>query len=119
MKDIENALLGRTIVRAEIDLLEDNFLRITCLDAIITLRVDGDCCSYSYFVAHENPCGRVLGVEDRSDNLSVQETRSNETTILYHALLIKTDQGHFTIDWRNSSNGWYDGTIALESVVAR
>ena len=32
-------------------------------------------------------------------------------------ILITTDKGHITVDWRNDSNGYYDGTIRASLVT--
>jgi hypothetical protein len=31
--------------------------------------------------------------------------------VSWHFLVFKTDKGHVTVDWRNDSNGYYDGWV--------
>ena len=83
----------------------------------IVLDLDGDCCSVSYFEAEslkdlQSLVGeRIVQIERVDSSLpgnKVVELRADEE-ILYHALKITTDKQELVVDWRNESNGYYDG----------
>jgi hypothetical protein len=105
--------------------------------------LEGDCCSVSEFTPEgleafkELQGARVLAVEAREggsvrDDGSLSalihgtppalERRTIDLAMRYpstqdvdawHFLVFTTDRGHVTIDWRNSSNGYYDGTCTM------
>lgn len=80
--------------------------------------LDGDCCSTSDFtddamLAFKELIGRtIVSIEDRdgSSSQAVEEKYPEGDQLSWHFLVITTDKGHVTIDWRNDSNGYYDGT---------
>jgi hypothetical protein len=107
-----------------------------------TFQLDGDCCSTSYFtpeaeLAFKELIGaKILAVEHRGgasvgstwgtyeadDRLPLDaKERSKELEAKYppsdcdswHFIVFTTDKGHVTIDWRNCSNGYYDGSCTV------
>lgn len=75
--------------------------------------VDGDCCSHSYYTdtkQFEELVGTTItDIEERNG----KEEEIDYDVIRWHFLVFVTDKGHVTIDWRNDSNGYYDGTANL------
>lgn len=58
---------------------------------------------------------RIIEVEER--NLGEVPSDREEEVVIGHVLVFKMDGGHQTIDWRNNSNGYYDGTASLTLVA--
>lgn len=79
----------------------------------IVFELEGDCCSSSYF---DNDCkldikdimGHTVRLIETRDAGSVESDNDWES-ILQYMTTITTDKGHFTLSWRNSSNGYYCG----------
>lgn len=80
----------------------------------LTLRLTADCCSTSYFadVKQFDPLvgATIFDLEER--DLGEVENPESECTKA-HCLVFTTNRGHETIDWRNDSNGYYDGTVIM------
>lgn len=78
----------------------------------VRLWLTADCCSKSYFTdptQFQEVVGReILDIEER---LGEGFEDSDSDVVKPHFLIITTDQGHVTIDWRNESNGYYDGEL--------
>lgn len=100
-------------------------------------KLDGDCCSSSEYTpeglgAFQDLLGRrIQKVEDRHGgnvgyrgdegelNPRVQKLARQyppSESDSWHFLIFETDRGHVTVDWRNQSNGYYDGSISLVAV---
>lgn len=91
----------------------------------LRLALDGDCCSSSYYsdMAQFNELvgSTIRGVEERDgesrDGLDEdakkleKEKGEYRDEVSWHFLVFTTDKGHVTIDWRNDSNGYYDGSV--------
>lgn len=79
----------------------------------VQLNLQGDCCSGSYF--EDNSCDEMeglVGEELRSierASARIEDKEVEYTVSKYHALKITTDKSSLTVDWRNDSNGYYDG----------
>lgn len=80
----------------------------------IEYQLDGECCSKSYFADekqfHELKGRRLRNFEFR-DGVGVRDDYPHDG-VKTHFLVFTTDEGHATIDWRNESNGYYDGRCA-------
>lgn len=85
----------------------------------VRLALTADCCSESYF--ERMSVKEALSLYDQelqsirqvSSKISDFEDSENFKAIKYHAIELVTDVGVTTIDWRNDSNGYYDGTCAV------
>lgn len=95
----------------------------------------GDCCSVSEYTpeglaAFQELLGaEIRGVEDRCAEIRMDQSAgredltARETKLIekyppedhdsWHFLVFITDRGHVTIDWRNMSNGYYDGNVSI------
>jgi hypothetical protein len=89
----------------------------------VTLRLtlDAGCCSESFFTSpaqfNELVGSTVLAVEERSSRADGAQPVGEDCTqdcMSWHFLVFVTDLGHITIDWRNDSNGYYDGNLCWE-----
>lgn len=83
------------------------------------IRLEGDCCSSNYFTSPAEQFGELVGAtiqsaEERDgssrDGMPASE---NGDEVSWHFLVFVTERGHTTIDWRNDSNGYYDGSVYL------
>ena len=54
-------------------------------------------------------------MEERS--LGEVPSKEGEDSVSGHCIVFTTDQGHETIDWRNDSNGYYDGSASFNIVA--
>lgn len=83
--------------------------------------LDGDCCSSSDYTPEglaafaELPGATIASIEERNGTSTdgLEEKYPASDVDSWHFLVITTNKGHVTIDWRNSSNGYYDGTCFL------
>lgn len=80
----------------------------------VVLDLYGDCCSQSFYTDpaqfNELVGAKVQAVAERAG----ESPNGGETSP--HFLVFETDRGHVTIDWRNESNGYYDGWVASKVV---
>lgn len=80
----------------------------------IVVLVEGDCCSSSWVEAIENPEAVVgMPVVDAHDlELERVEEYKDGAYFQFYGFSISTIQGTCTIDYRNSSNGYYGGYLS-------
>lgn len=106
----KHILEGRTILNIQI--ASDKLaLRFETDKGDVVAKVDGDCCSHTWIeeveVLATLPCS-VAAVED----LSLRKSECVDyDTIQFYGCKITTDKGDITIDYRNSSNGYYGGDL--------
>lgn len=110
-------LVGKRIHRI---LIEDGEQRIRFETdgGPVTYITEGDCCSETWFADILNPQA-LLGAQVRS--VEILETvylpddeRSRQDMDRAYGIKLTTDKGTVTLVYRNSSNGYYGGTIYLE-----
>lgn len=93
-------------------------------------RLEGDCCSSSSFTdeglaAFSELAGRtIVEATERTDS-RLEDWAAREAALVekyppgdvdsWHFLVFVTDKGHVTVDWRNESNGYYDGTLEMDA----
>lgn len=120
-----DALVGRIVVL--VDVTGGDSSAEIFLDSGDAFRFElyGDCCSSSHFTAdalaqfRELIGARILAVEDRTNDEpapSLNEANPGDVNS-WHFLVFTTDRGHVTIDWRNDSNGYYDGMLSMQSIA--
>lgn len=92
---------------------------------VLVLELEGGCCSQSYFSDvrqfDELIGAKIQAIEDRDgesrEGLDDEDKNNcpirapNRECVSWHFLVFVTDKGHVTIDWRNDSNGFYDGSV--------
>lgn len=120
MKECEvSTLVGHVITDVSVVNVaaKDDMVYLTLEDnKRVVLRLEGDCCSRSYFKDDAElralvGAGKITSAELRE--LGALESDTGGDVTRCHALVITTEKGSFTIDWRNDSNGYYDGTLVL------
>ncbi len=131
MSDLERAMVVLTtapVVKVQHDdALEDKYgderdsVKISLANGReVTAYLYGDCCSRSFFADakqfKELVGATILSAEEREgagirDQEGFHTDRDDHYEIKPHFLVFTTDKGHVTIDWRNESNGYYDGYV--------
>ena len=115
--DTKNPLIGKT-VRA-VHLADDKGAIRFDVDGCepIIARADGDCCSHTWIEGLDTPSlligGEVTAVED----LAMPDLGQPDEydVIEYYGCKITTTKGACVIDYRNSSNGYYGGSLSWPS----
>lgn len=109
----QNVLVGKTII--EVQLAGDSMAVKFVLDggANVIASSYADCCSHTWVEHIEMPAlglpALVVGVESLG---AVKEDSEVEGgCIRFYGTKIITDRGEIFIDYRNSSNGYYGGSL--------
>lgn len=101
----------------------DNLVKLELEDGrTLNLALGAGCCSHSYYTDvkqfHELLGAAIQNVEEREGRIDRLEDQKDEdgwyvgeVTMKWHFLVFTTSAGHVTIDWRNDSNGYYDGEV--------
>lgn len=111
---MENKLIGKKIV--DVKIAEDKLAMLFVCDngEELVVRVDADCCSYTWIESVELPAlgfpFTVIACDDLDMNKEPLENEEYECLQFYGAKII-TDKGDMVIDYRNDSNGYYGGDI--------
>lgn len=111
---MENKLIGKKIV--DVKIAEDKLAMLFVCDngEELVVRVDADCCSYTWIESVELPAlgfpFTVIACDDLDMNKEPLENEEYECLQFYGAK-ITTDKGDMVIDYRNDSNGYYGGEI--------
>jgi hypothetical protein len=118
----QNCLIGKVI--ASIELAEDRGAIKFVLDdgSEIIARCDGDCCSNTWIEDLINP-EAAIGPVLKAENIGLPEEFQQPTKhegfyeeeMQYYGFLIETPNGRCTIAYRNSSNGYYGGSLVWPS----
>ena len=111
------ALIGRRINSVSID-DEKQTIVFTTDKGPVVYSAYGDCCSHSWF---EHLTGTdVLAGEIVNKVVNRPMPESNEIdseTIRYYGWTLETSKGRFDIEMRNSSNGYYGGSVHVGETV--
>lgn len=114
----ENILVGKTI--SAVKIAEDKkAILFETEEGPVVARADGDCCSSTWIEHVELPALGfpvvVLAVEDIDlplPTLTEEQTAEKESGELkFYGCKISTARGDIVIDYRNSSNGYYGGSL--------
>ena len=117
---MENKLIGKKIV--DVKIAEDKLAMLFVCDngEELVVRVDADCCSYTWIESVELPAlgfpFTVIACDDLDMNKEPLENEEYECLQFYGAK-ITTDKGDMVIDYRSDSNGYYGGDIVWPGEV--
>ena len=113
-----NPLIGQTI---EAILLADDRAAIKFVlsgGREVVARCDGDCCSHTWIedvinpeAALGSPVVSAHDVDLPEDLRLPTKTDNYEEEMAYYGFVVDTAKGRFTIAYRNSSNGYYGGSL--------
>jgi hypothetical protein len=114
----ENILVGKTVIGLRLAIDREALLFQTT-DGDVLVRVDADCCSYTWIETVELPAlgfpATVATVEDLNlpDDLALTSQFHKDPDVLaFYGCKITTDRGEIIIDYRNDSNGYYGGSLS-------
>lgn len=111
---MENLLIGKNIVDVKVASDNESMLFVTDQGDKFVARVDADCCSHTWIESIEMPAlglpFTIIACDDLDMNKEPLENEDYECLQFYGAK-ITTDRGDLVIDYRNSSNGYYGGSI--------
>lgn len=112
----KNPLIGRMINAIEMtsDKLAIKFVMADGED--VTACVDADCCSYTWVEHISLPAGGFPAFVFEAGDVDMPDLEGEGSAdecdvIQYYGFELKTDKGHMLIDYRNSSNGYYGGSL--------
>jgi hypothetical protein len=113
---MSKSLVGKTIVAMKIADDRQALLFVTT-DGDVVCKVDGDCCSHTWIEDVEMPAlgfpAKVVSMDDLEMPQKAEPTKTEnyEEEMSYYGYKIVTDRGEIVIAYRNSSNGYYGGSI--------
>ena len=111
----EKLLKGKVLTGLQI--AEDSeALRFVLGEDEVVVRVDAECCSYTWIESIELPAlgfpATVLSVEDLDMPEPSDEEAKDYECLAKYGCKITTDKGEIVIDYRNDSNGYYGGDLS-------
>lgn len=99
---------------SKVDVVDSGTLTfVSDAGATLSIILEGDCCSGSYF--EESAAKEAAGLlgstlsQVRRVSSKLENFDDADQYTQYHALELVTENGVTTLDWRNESNGYYDG----------
>lgn len=108
----KHVLVGKVITGVK--LAEDAMaILFQTTEGDIIAKCDADCCSHTWIENVELPVNGFPALVLEADNIAMPEvsTEHNGDYIAYYGFKITTDKGDIIIDYRNSSNGYYGGSL--------
>lgn len=116
MRDRLEHFVGKAINKAYIN--NDNSTMIWQVDGDwYKLDALGDCCSYSWYEHCDNGPALQDAVLTAFDSYNAENiTEDDYTYIRVDMLKFQTGKGHCTIEFRNSSNGYYSGWCEVSAL---
>lgn len=115
-------LIGKVLTKIEVKDNETTLLLHTN-DGVYKYDADGDCCSSSW-IEHFNSPSESCTITDMKE-IEVPPSYEGKPTvhdhyeeeIKYYFYEIITDKGSYQIEMRNSSNGYYGGSLDFYGLV--
>lgn len=121
--DLKAHLVGKVIIAIYSDRENDSTaenLWFVCRDGTVIQAVtDGDCCSHTWFEAFIGLPDILFAPVTEVNNLDlpgVEQPEESWEFIQVYGLEIRTTNGVATIEYRNSSNGYYGGSCNASEV---
>jgi hypothetical protein len=113
-----NELIRKTITGLRIN-DDQSLLAFVHPDGTITsYATEGDCCSETWF-ADITGVHYLLGCTVKEvefvDLPNIEDGRTRQDSDEFYGVNLTTDKGHTNIVYRNSSNGYYGGSIKLNT----
>ena len=114
-------LLNTAVISVEVSAADQHYMKITyaetCLyNKVLCLQTDGDCCSETWFadiigIRNLLSGSNVDGIEILRFPEEVSDARSRQEVDAVYGVRLRTCKGNCDIIYRNSSNGYYGGTV--------
>lgn len=99
----------------DIKIAEDKqAIKLLTTEGEIIARADGDCCSHSWIESIELPALGFPALVISFGDIDMPDLGCppDEECVSYYGFKIVTDKGEIIIDYRNSSNGYYGGSLS-------
>lgn len=114
-------LLGKRITGVEIDTAAQEYLRFHTDDKeVVIYEAMGDCCSSSWVYSVSDPQVLLGEVVQAIEDVEMpDETEEDGEYIKYYGVALRTNKGICRIEYRNSSNGYYGGSLSLVNGISR
>ena len=113
-------IVGRVVASVRVDSTKtekDTFTMTFAEGDSLICGVEGDCCSNSWIEHMEAPkdlAGAVvLAVEESAVVSNTVEDDSDDALIQVYQTHFRTTRGDVSLEYRNSSNGYYGGNLTL------
>ena len=119
---IMQELLGRTVNEVYLDKSQQHAIRFMTDQGPIQYRADGDCCSESWFYAVSGLDALLNQIVTNVEEIYMDEKLPEVKAIIedgktrqeydqLYSVKITTPRGVCELEFRNSSNGYYGGTL--------
>jgi hypothetical protein len=115
----KNMLVGKTIKAINLDVSGDAIQFLLDDESIVKAVADGDCCSHTWIEDVLDPEAAIGSEVLEADDIDLPDhlcepTKHghDEDEMEYYGFAIKTAKGVCTIAYRNSSNGYYGGSLS-------
>jgi hypothetical protein len=110
---MENKLIGKKIVDVKIAEDKEAMLFVCDDGEQLVVRVDADCCSYTWIESVEMPALGLPFTIIECVDLDMPDLGDMPDCdfVQYYGAKLITDKGDMVIDYRNDSNGYYGGSI--------
>src|SRR5262245_32291884 len=113
---IQNVLVGKMLTGLMIA-KDRQALLFQTTDGDVLVRVDADCCSYTWVEHIELPALGFPALVTAVKELDMPEGKAsmfhtNPDVLAFYGCNISTDRGELVIDYRNDSNGYYGGNLS-------
>lgn len=110
---MENLLIGKKITEVKIADDKEAMLFVCEGGEQLVVRVDADCCSYTWIESVEMPALGLPFTIINCHDLDMPDLGDIDgcEVVAYYGAKIITDKGDMVIDYRNDSNGYYGGSI--------
>ncbi len=109
-------LVNKTIEKVFINPSND-FMRLQYDKGYIDIIAEGDCCSHSWIEHVENVEALIGATVISVENIDMPDLgdtdEDKDEYIKYYGLKITTTKGSVQFDYRNSSNGYYGGSLEI------
>lgn len=117
-REHNNTLTGERIKQINLD---EDVLYIKTDKGVHRFRVEGDCCSHSYFYEINNVNQMLTWVVKDIEEIQmpeVPEEQQNDCTQAY-GYKIHTEGGYGLIVFRNDSSGYYGGKLEYDGMLEK
>lgn len=111
--------IGKVIQSIAIDDDRERLTIVTPEGESIVWTVDGDCCSASW-IEHLTIPDKIVGAEitDIRDGGTIEVPSQDHECLNVYFTTIRTNRGEIVVEYRNSSNGYYGGSLSAPTVYA-
>jgi hypothetical protein len=118
-KTHKETLAGLVLRSVSLDKGRDELRIETDTGRVIVFTVSGECCSRSWIEHLESPGdivgATVLDVIEASGDTRPGEDLTQFDVLQVYETRIRTDRGDIVLEYRNDSNGYYGGSLDLQS----